>query len=96
MNYFKELLLNLPCRYDLTADIVRKQPRFFPSENLDNSQYAGMKAEVVRPAVYYSVRPIHVGRIALYTYRCELISFTCVHYFSPWQSLSKLNFAHLA
>ena len=61
MNYFKELLLNLPCRYDLTADILRKQPRFFPSENLDNSQYVGMRAEVVRPIVCYSVRPDSSG-----------------------------------
>ena len=61
MNNIKKLLLNLPCRCNLTADILRKQPCFVPSENLDNSQYVGMKAEVVRPTVYYSARPIFHG-----------------------------------
>ena len=88
MNNFKKLLLNLPCRYNLTADILRKQPRFVPSENLDNSQYVGMRAEVVRPIVYYSARPIHLGRTTLYTYRCELISF---FYIRAVQSLQMKN-----
>lgn len=88
MNNFKKLLLNLPCRYNLTADILRKQPRFVPSENLDNSQYVGMRAEVVRPIVYYSARPIHLGRTTLYTYRCELISF---FYIRAVQSLRMKN-----
>lgn len=62
MNNFEKLSLNLPCRHNLAADILRKQPCFVPSENLDNSQYVGMRAEVVRPTVYYSARPIPVGR----------------------------------
>ena len=49
MNNFEKLSLNLPCRHNLAADILRKQPCFVPSENLDNSQYVGMRAEVVRP-----------------------------------------------
>ena len=88
MNDFKKLLLNLPCRYNLTADILRKQPCFVPSENLDNSQYVGMRAEVVRPIVYYSARPISVGRTTLYAYRCELISF---FYIRAVQSLRMKN-----
>ena len=88
MNDFKKLLLILSCRYNLTADILRKQLCFVPSENLDNSQYVGMRVEVVRPIVYYSARPIHLGRTTLYTYRCELISF---FYIRAVQSLRMKN-----
>lgn len=75
MNNFKKLLLNLQCRYKLTTDILRKQPCLVSSENLDNSRYVGMRAEVVRPNVYCSARSISVERTTLYTYWCELISF---------------------
>ena len=88
MNDFKKLLLILSCRYNLTADILRKQLCFVPSENLDNSRYVGMKAEVVRPTVYYRARPISVGRTTLYAYRCELISF---FYIRAVQSLQVKN-----
>ena len=88
MNDFRKLLLNLPCRYNLTADILRKQQCIIPSENLDNSQYVGMRAEVVRPIVYYSVRPIFMGRATIYAYRCELISF---FYIRAVQSLQMKN-----
>ena len=88
MNDFKKLLLILSCRYNLTADILRKQLCFVPSENLDNSRYVGMKAEVVRPTVYYRARPISVGRTTLYAYRCELISF---FYIRAVQSLQIKN-----
>ena len=88
MNDFKKLLLILSCRYNLTADILRKQLCFVPSENLDNSRYVGMKAEVVRPTVYNGVRPISVERTTLYTYWCELISF---FYIRAVQSLQIKN-----
>ena len=77
MNGFMEILLYLHCRYCVAADINRKQPCFVLSENLDNSQCTRMKAEVVRPVVYYCIRPATVGRRTIYTYWCELISFSC-------------------
>ena len=75
MNNFTKKLLYLQCRYNITADIIRKQPCFVLSENLDNSQCTRMKAEVVRPVVYCCIHPISVGWVTLYTYWCELISF---------------------
>lgn len=60
---------------EMMASIIRKQHSFVLSENLDNSQYVRMKAEVVRPIVYYCIHPISVGWVTLYTYWCELISF---------------------
>ena len=103
MNNFKKLLLNLQCRYKLTTDILRKQPCLVPSENLDNSRYVGMRAEVVRPNVYCSARSISVERTTLYTYWCELISFLYIqvvqnpqiknergsHLFVPYQRETK-------
>ena len=75
MNDFKKLLLILSCRYNLTADILRKQPCFVPSENLDNSRYVGMRAEVVCPSVYNSACPISLGQVTIYASWCKLISF---------------------
>ena len=77
MDDFKENLLILPCRHNLTADIVRKQQCFVLSENLDNSQCTRAKAEVVRPSVYYCIHPISVGWTTIYINWCELISFFC-------------------
>ena len=88
MNNFGKKILNLSRCYKSTADIFRKQQCLIPSENLDNSRYVGMKAEVVRPTVYYRARPISVGRTTLYAYRCELISF---FYIRAVQSLQIKN-----
>ena len=77
MNDFTKNLLTLERCYNMTADMTSKQPRLVLSENLDNSQCTRMKAEVVRPIVYYCIHPISVGWVTLYTYWCELISFFC-------------------
>ena len=75
MNNITKKLLPLQCRYNIAADIIRKQPCFVLSENLDNSQCTRMKAKVVLPVVYYCIHPISVGWVTLYTYWYELISF---------------------
>lgn len=75
MNDFTKKLLSLQCCYKNAADILRKQPSFVPSENLDNSQYIGMNTEVVRPIMYCSIHPSLWGWIYTYIYWCELISF---------------------
>ena len=70
---FKMTIFAMPL--EMPADIIRKQRCFVLSENLDNSKCTRMKAEVVRPIVYYCIHPISVGWVTLYTYWCELISF---------------------
>ena len=77
MNNFPKKSLYLWRRYSVTADMIRKQPCFVPSENLDNSQCTGIKSEVVHPNVYYRIRPISMGRMMIYIKWCELISFFC-------------------
>ena len=78
MNNFTKKLLYLQCRYNITADIIRKQPCFVRIENLDNSLYTRTESEVVRPVVYYCIHPISVGWVTIYTYWCELIFILCV------------------
>ena len=78
MNDFQKRLLYLHCRYDVMADIIRKQLCFVRIENLDNSLYTRTKFEVVRPIVYSRIRPISVGCFTLYIHWCELIFILCV------------------
>ncbi len=68
----------MQCRYDVTADIIRKQQRFVRIENLDNSLYTRTESKVVRPVVYQGIHPISVGWVTLYTNWCELIFILCV------------------
>lgn len=75
---------------EIPADIIRKQRCFVLSENLDNSQCTRMKAEVVRPIVYYYIHPISVGWVTLYTYWCELIFILCVQVVQNLQNRMKL------
>ena len=75
---------------EIPADIIRKQRCFVLSENLDNSQCTRMKAEVVRPIVYYCIHPISVGWVTLYTYWCELIFILCVQVVQNLQNRMKL------
>lgn len=74
---------------EIPADIIRKQRCFVLSENLDNSQCTRMKAEVVRPIVYYCIHPISVGWVTLYTYWCELIFILCVQVVQNLQNRMK-------
>ena len=75
---------------EIPADIIRKQRCFVLSENLDNSQCTRIKAEVVRPIVYYCIHPISVGWVTLYTYWCELIFILCVQVVQNLQNRMKL------
>ena len=75
---------------EIPADIIRKQRCFVLSENLDNSQCTRMKAEVVRPILYYCIHPISVGWATLYTYWCELIFILCVQVVQNLQNRMKL------
>lgn len=75
MNNFGKKILNLSRCYKSTADIFRKQQCLIPSENLDNSRYVGMRAEVVCPSVYNSACPISLGQVTIYASWCKLISF---------------------
>ncbi len=77
MNDFTKKVLSLQCCLNKTADILRKQPSLVPSENLDNSQFAGIKTEVVRPGMYNNIHPPLVGWVSIYIHWCELISFFC-------------------
>lgn len=46
---------------EMTADIARKQLCLVLSENLDNSKYTRMTAQVVYPNVYSFIHPALVG-----------------------------------
>ena len=78
MNNFTKNFLYLHCRYNVMADIIRKQPCFVRIENLDNSPYTRTKFEVVHPIVYSRIHPISMGWVSLYTHWCELIFILCV------------------
>ena len=75
---------------EIPADIIRKQRCFVLSENLDNSQCTRMKAEVVRPIVYYCIHPISAGWVSTYTHWCELIFILCVQVVQNLQNRMKL------
>lgn len=51
---------------EMTADIIRKQLCFVPSENLDNSQYTGTTALIVCLNMYSRIHPASVGWVSLY------------------------------
>ena len=70
---FKKKFLNLPCRIQCAADILKKHLSFCLTENLDNSLRASKKFEVaLLECVYASVPAKRDG--GLYTtFRCELI-----------------------
>ena len=55
---------------EMTTDMVRKQLCFVLSENLDNSKYTRMTAQVVYPNVYSCIHPALVGWISTYTFWC--------------------------
>lgn len=89
MNDFREKLLYLQCRYDIAADIIRKQPCLVRTENLDNSLYTRTKSEVVHPVVYYRIHPAQVGWVSTYTHWCELIFILCVQVVQNLQNRMK-------
>ena len=70
---FKNKFLNLPCRIQSAADILKKHLSFCLTENLDNSLRASKRFGVaLLEYVYASVPPKRDG--GLYTiFRCELI-----------------------
>lgn len=52
---------------EMTADIIRKQLCFVPSENLDNSQYTGTTALIVCLNMYSRIHPASVGWVSLFS-----------------------------
>lgn len=72
MNNFRNKLLYLQCRYEVTTNIIRQQPCLVRIENLDNSMYTRTKVEVVYPIVYSCTHPISVGWVveAVRTFLC--------------------------
>lgn len=79
---------------EMTADIARKQLCLVLSENLDNSKYTRMTAQVVYPNVYSFIHPALVGWVYTYTFWRRPTAYF-LYTDSPELSAKERNGSHL-
>lgn len=70
---FKKKFLNLPCRIQSAADILKKHLSFCLTENLDNSLRASKKFGVALLEYVYASVPAKGTEDCTLFFRCELI-----------------------
>ena len=79
---------------EMMASIIRKQQGFVLSENLDNSKYTRMTAQVVYPNVYSFIHPALVGWVYTYTFWRRPTAYF-LYTDSPELSAKERNGSHL-